>query len=240
MFKFILWINNFFPNNILWKHYWKRFWEREHLIEKEQMGDLAQKSEVKGSERAELIEAIATQSPFDSLLEVACSCGQNFFTLAPMFPDVKFAGIDRDKEAVDEGRLLLERNNISNVQLTVTDARDLSMFEDNSFDVIISCAFMLYIWPDDVESVLKEMFRVAKRKLIIMEQHQVHPEGNQKYIGTYYNFKQSYPGYWLRDYKELFKKHVTEDQIKINKIPNPRFVTEQWDRYASLVEIDVS
>ena len=101
MFKFILWINNIFPNNILskllWKHYWKRFWEREHLIEKEQMGELAQKSEVKGSERAELIEAIASQSPFDSLLEVACSCGQNFFRLAPMFPNVEFAGIDRDK-----------------------------------------------------------------------------------------------------------------------------------------------
>ena len=244
MFKFILWINNIFPNNILckflWKYYWNRFWERERLTEKEQMGVLAEKSEIKGSERAELIEAIASQSPFDSLLEVACSCGQNFFTLAPMFPKVSFSGIDRDKEAVEEGRVLLEKNNISNVELTLTDARDLSMFEDNSFDVVISCAFMLYIWPDDVEPVLKEMFRVAKRKIIIMEQHQVHPEDNQKYIGTYYHFKQSYPGYWLRDYKELFKKYVSVDKIKIKKIPNPRFITEQWDKYASLVEVDVN
>ncbi len=204
------------------------------------MGDLIQKSEVKGSERAELIEAVASQIPFDSLLEVACSSGQNFFTLAPMFPNVEFAGIDRDKKAVDEGRLLLEKNNISNVKLTVTDARDLSMFKENSFDVVMSCAFMLYIWPDDVEPVLKEMFRVAKRKIIVMEQHQVHPDGNRKYIGTYYNFKQSYPGYWLRDYKQLFKKYVSEDKVKIKKIPNPCFVTEQWSEYASLVEVDVS
>jgi len=239
MFKIMLWLNKIFPNNIIWKHYWKRFWEREHEIEKEQMGQFAQESQVKGSERAELIETIAAQSPFESLLEVACSCGQNFFTIAPMFPEVSFSGIDRDKKAVEEGRALLSKNNISNVELAVTDARDLSMYEDNSFDLLISCAFMLYIWPDDVESVLKEMFRVTKRKIIIMEQHQPHPDRNQKYIGTYYNFKQSYPGYWLRDYQELFKKYVDEDRVKIKSIPNPRFITEQWSKYASLIEVDV-
>ena len=239
MFKLFLWLNSVLPNNVLWKHYWKRYWQREWDMEKEQLGALAQDKPILGSERAELIELVAAQYPFDSLLEVACSCGQNFFTLAPMFPQSKFFGIDKDVQAVEEGKKLLNKQNISNVELLITDARDLSMYQNKSFDVVISCAFMLYIWPDDIKSVLNEMFRVAKRKIIVMEQHQVHPESNQEYIGTYYNFKQNVPGYWLRDYKELFKKYVSEDKIKIKKIPRPRFVTEQWNEYASLIEVEV-
>lgn len=206
-------------------------------MEKQHLGDSAPIRPIEGSERAELIEAIVSEHPFDSLLEVACSCGQNFFTLAPIFPEVKFCGIDRDEHAVNEGKRMFA--NQPNVSLAITDARDLSMYQDKSFDLVISCAFFLYVWPDDVAPVLQEMFRVAKRKIILMEQHQPHPEGNKNYIGTYYSFKQKVPGYWLRDYKELFARYVPAEKIKIKKVPAPRFEVEQWQSYASLIEVEL-
>lgn len=220
------------------KYFWKRFWQKEQAMEKHYLGENAPEKPIQGSERAELIEAIVAEYPFSSLLEVACSYGQNFSTIAHLFPDIHFSGIDKDERAINEGRRLFA--NQENVSLAVTDARDLSMFQDKSFDLVVSCAFFLYVWPDDVAPVLSEMFRVAKRKIILMEQHQEHPAGNKSYIGTYYSFKQKVPGYWLRDYKELFSKYVATEKIKIRKIPNPRFEVEQWGRYASLIEVDLS
>lgn len=207
-------------------------------MEKKHLGQNAPKIPIAGSERAELIETIVKEYPFKSILEVACSYGQNFYTLSPLFPDVQFVGIDRDQLVVEEGRKILSSR--PNVSLSATDARDLSMFADKSFDLVVSCAFFLYVWPDDVGPVLSEMFRVAKRKIILMEQHQPHPQDNKNYIGTYYSFKQKVPGYWLRDYQELFARYVGDGKVKIRRVPRARFEVEQWKEFASLIEVELA
>jgi ubiquinone/menaquinone biosynthesis C-methylase UbiE len=219
--------------------YWDSHWRKERELELRELGPRAPQSDIAYSERATILESIVEQYPFESLLEVACSWGQNFFTLSEFFPDTRLVGVDRDEQAIEYGKNLFSSRKVGNISLHVTDARDLSMFEDSSFDVVVSCAFFLYVWPDDVESVLNEMFRVARRKILFMEQHKPNPLGNENYIGTYYNFKQDVPGYWLKDYEALFRHYAPSSKLTLTKVPNPRWPQEQWASYAHLIEVEL-
>jgi ubiquinone/menaquinone biosynthesis C-methylase UbiE len=221
------------------RYFWRVYWAKEREVEKRELGKEAPDGPVLDSERAVLLEKIVDQHPFEALIEVACSWGQNFFTLSEFFPDTPFVGIDRDEEAIAYGRNIFASKGRDNISLHLTDARNLSMFEDKSFDLVVSCAFLLYVWPDDVAPVLREMFRVGRRKIILMEQHKPNPPGNKNYIGTFHNFKLQVPGYWVRDYQELFLQYVEAPKIKLTKVKNPRWPQEQWKDLAHLIEIDL-
>jgi len=246
--RFLLFIQVFLPRFLtkpLWSFFWKNYWQKQRKIELQELGAEASEKIFAGSERAEVLEKIVSEYPFESMLEVACSWGENFYALSELFPsdkfpNMQFAGIDKDEKAIEYGKNLFASRGVKNVSLHLTDARDLSMFEDNSFDIVVSCAFFLYVWPDDVRAVLDEMFRVARKKLIFLEQHKQNPKGNQNYIGTYCNYEGEMPGYWLKDYKSLLSKYLPESQITIQKIENPRWPQERWGEFASLVEVNLN
>lgn len=61
-------------------------------------------------------------------------------------------GVDFSQAAIDLSR----RSNI-----TCADASNMP-FEDGEFDVVFSCAFLEHVSPDHCDDVLKEMYRVGK------------------------------------------------------------------------------
>ncbi len=220
----------------LWQAYWRWFWQREQRQEERELGKPAS-SPIAGSERAVLAECIAAKYPFDSLLDVGCGYGQNFFTIAPQYPHVRFLGIDTDASRIQAGRELLQRRTISHVELSEADARNLSVFPDKCFDVVVSAAFLLLITPEEIEHVIREMLRLAKKSVLLLEQHDEAAEGPMAALGTFVLRSGGDQGYWVRNYRTLLESIVAAADIRIRPIPRPRWELELWKSLAHVIEV---
>ena len=56
-----------------------------------------------------------------------------------------------------------------NVELSVGKADHLDLFEDKSFDIVFTGAALMHIGPDRIKKVIKEILRIAKKALILVE-----------------------------------------------------------------------
>ena len=219
----------------LWAAYWRVFWERERAEEVASVPNPPSEP-IAGSERAILIERIAFSYPFSSLLEVGCSVGQNFFTLATLFPSVQFRGVDVDTNRIAEGNRMLEAQGIHNVSLELGDATALTECPDASVDMVVSCAMFLYLDTAQTKQALAEMLRIAKKKVIIMEQHIADELADREQFVVRPGRSD---GYWLRNYQAALGELDSGLNVQISKIPQPRWPAERWKELAYLIEIDL-
>jgi len=179
-----------------------------------------------------LMDKIDHFSPISSVLEVGCNCGPNLYVAAKRFPSLtKIRGIDINPEAVKIGNDLLKE--FFNVKLSVGKADNLK-FADNSFyDVVFTNAVLVHIGPTKIETIIKEMLRVAKKGVLLMEWHQ---EGADP-LGTRLGNSFINQCRWVRDYRELLKKFVREDQIWLYKIPPEVWPGDDWGKMGYVIEI---
>jgi len=49
----------------------------------------------------------------------------------------------------------------------------------------------------------------------------------------------NYKGLWIRNYKELFKKNINEDQIKVTKITKEMWPEQNWKTVGAFIEVDL-
>ncbi|MBI3930972.1 MAG: class I SAM-dependent methyltransferase [Chloroflexi bacterium] len=183
------------------------------------------------SHRPFLTERIADFSPISSILEIGCNCGPNLYMIAQKFPGIKIQGIDINPLAIQKGKELFAAAGISNVKLSVGKADELSQFPDNSFDVVFTDAVLIYIGRDKIQGIIKEMVRVARKGLILVEQHICKPNNKANHslgIRPY--------GLWQRDYVALLKQFVPEAQIGITKITEDMWADPQWQETGAIIE----
>jgi ubiquinone/menaquinone biosynthesis C-methylase UbiE len=137
--------------------------------------------------------------------------------LAKKFPDAeKIIGIDINPMAVKKGNEWLAQEGISNVKLLEGKADELGQFQDRSFDVVFTDAVLIYIGPDKIKDVMKEMVRVSRRALIFVEWYSEYQREDPQGLGVYCNV------YWKRDYVALLRQFIPnypEDKIHISKFP---------------------
>ena len=144
-----------------------------------------------------LVKTISKYNP-SSILEIGCNCGPNLYLLAKKFPDAEIIGIDINPIAVQKGNEWLAQEDISNVELLEGKADELKQFQDKSFDAVFTDAVLIYIGPDKIKDVMKEMIRIARKALILMEWHSFEPDHKDpKGLGIYYK------SLWKRDYMAL-------------------------------------
>lgn len=179
-----------------------------------------------------LIEKIAAFYPFSSVLEIGCNCGPNLYRLARKFPDTEIVGIDINPDAVRKGNELLAAEGISNVRLLVAKADELGQFQDKSFDVVFTDAVLIYIGPDKIRKVVRDMLRLARKGLVLLERHPFE-----------HNFKDphglgvSYKDLWVRDYTSLLKDLVPEPQISITRVTGDIWKEEGWQETGAIIEV---
>lgn len=70
---------------------------------------------------------------------------------------------------------------ISNVKLLEGKADTLGEFQDKSFDIVFTNALLIYIGPDEIREVVKEMIRITRKALILMELHSFKPQRKDLY-----------------------------------------------------------
>jgi hypothetical protein len=91
-------------------------------------------------------------------------------------------------------------------------------FDDKTLDVVFTDATLIYIGPDKIKKVFKEMRRIAKKAIVIVEQHREGLGWRGKSIG----------GVWVRDYKKLMPSAI------FTKIVN--WGSPNWDKYGYIIE----
>ena len=219
--------------------HWETFWRHEQAEEERELQTTA-KVPLRGSERPTFIEEIARCYPFTSALEVGCGYAQNFHILARQYPNCRFVGVDIDAERVQSGNALFEKKGMKNVTLVEGSVLDLSDFPDDCVDVVLCCALLLFVAPAEVEQAVSEMIRVAKRSIVILEQHRVDESQPKEVADLYAPRDTGRSAYYLRDYRALFERFLPSDQISEVPVSHSRWVIEQWDKYATVFRIDLT
>lgn len=181
------------------------------------------------SHRSFLMERISKFSP-SSVLEIGSNCGPNLYILAKRFPDAEIRGVDINTEAVQKGNEWFAQENISNVELSVGKADDLRQFQDKHFDVVFTDAVLIYVGPDKIERVMKEMLRVACKALIFLEWHDFESSSNP--LGTYV-------GHWKRDYVAVLRKFLPEDRVRVTKLPKELWADQKWQKWGAVIEATI-
>ena len=136
-------------------------------------------------QRSFLVGIISKFNP-SSILEIGCNCGPNLYILAKKFPDAEIIGVDINLMAVQKGNEWLAHEGISNVKLVAGKADELDQFQDKSFDVVFTDAVLIYIGPDRIKEVMKEMVHIARHALILVEWHSFESKKDPHGLGAFY------------------------------------------------------
>ena len=178
-----------------------------------------------------LLDSMASFSPLGSALEIGCNCGPNLRLLSKSFPEARLTGVDINKEAVDQGRQLLVHEGLDNIELFEGMADDLSCFSDACFDVVFTDAVLIYIGPDKIDHTVREMLRVARRGIVLLEWGVETPERDNQGKGEYYK------GLWKRNYTELFRRFAPQARIETTGIPREAWPDSSWHNWGRLVKV---
>lgn len=177
--------------------------------------------------RGFLIKKIANVSQIKSLLEVGCGDGPNLYLLSQKFPEAELFGIDINPWSVENGNEWFKREGVLNIKLSVGKADELETFPDNSFDIVFTDAVLMYVGPDKIRKVVKELVRIARRDLIFVEWHSFN---SQNSIGVYER-------HWKRNYEVLLKELIPQNNVHVFKLPDGGgFKDELWTKYGALIE----
>jgi len=208
-----------------------------------------------------LAEKICRFSP-QSVLEIGCASGPNLYQIAKRFPDAKIRGIDINPMAVQKGNEWFQEEGIYNVKLEVGKAQELSRFADKCFDVVFTDAVLIYIPPEEIKNVAKEMLRISR--VIVLNEWYTFNKWLAFVLNIYCYFRmiaeknllQScrfkgvnctirprspamglFVGHWVRDYRALFGEFVPEEKIHITKLPEKLWDDKGWQRWGAIAEV---
>jgi ubiquinone/menaquinone biosynthesis C-methylase UbiE len=202
------------------------YWKFRHLFDRNWAEDYL--SEEALSNTKFITGEIERRIPFSSLLEVGCASGPNLYGLAKKYPEIKFYGIDISRKAIEVGKKIFAKEKISNIFLSEGKAENLEKFKDKSVDLVFSSAVLIYIGPDKIRQVLKEMVRVAKKKIILFEWNSERAEDSL------------FKAHWVHNYRFLINKFLPPgEKVKITKFPFSKDWSGGWEEFGSIIEVSL-
>lgn len=145
--------------------------------------------------RAIIAEAVAGLQA-ESLLEIGCHCGPNLVRLAKELPGLSCLGLDVNAEAVKAGTDWASAEGLGGrVQLRHGGfPQATAAMDDGCVGVVLSCYTLGYMAPEDLDAVLYECGRLAKRAVILAEPMVLDGTGPQGH-GNVSGYRE-----WVHDY----------------------------------------
>lgn len=169
----------------------------------------------------ELLMMALSSFPWISLWEVGCGPGANLVKLLKNGAGGKqLGGSDVNADAIE-----LARKTFKGGKFHVEPADNL-LLSDESVDVILSDATLIYYGPTKIDKALKEMARVARNHIVLCELH-----SNNWFARQWMRLKR---GYNVYDYKARLEKAGCFD-IKIAKIPADFWPGTPWEDYGYII-----
>lgn len=95
------------------------------------------------------------------VLDVGCGKGFMLFDLIKALPEITIKGVDISEYAIENGKEEVKPF------LSVGNAKDLSQFKDNEFDLVISINTVHNLKLDECKQALKEIERVGKKAFVV-------------------------------------------------------------------------
>ncbi|GAB5442172.1 MAG: lysine methyltransferase [Fuerstiella sp.] len=88
------------------------------------------------------------------VLELGCAAGGNLIPMAASMPEASFVGIDLSQRQIDEGRTLIDRIALPNIELQHRSIADLTA-DDGRFDYIICHGVYSWVPPEVQDAILR-------------------------------------------------------------------------------------
>lgn len=176
--------------------------------------------------RSLLVDVLKAGESFESLLEVGCAAGPNLYCIGSAFPKALLFGTDINGGALRYARRWFKEKKREGVTFFRRKMEDLEDFKDASVDVVLTDAVMIYIGPDKIKKVLDQLFRVARKKIVFVEQHSTQA-------------LHEYRDRWVHNFIELCKPYLKSvDQIKLTKIPQHVWAGH-WGEIGYVIEVSL-
>ena len=161
-----------------------------------------------------LSEILTNNSNIKNVLELGCGQGVNMAYLAKRHPNIKFQGIDLYPS-------LDKRNRKYNISLIRGDYHDLSMFEDNSIDMVYALETMCY--SQNKNQIFKEVNRVLKPNgLFIIYDAYLNKKREDLSEIEEIGAKLVENGYYLNEFEYVgnIEKYISDNNFEVIKIEN--------------------
>lgn len=163
------------------------------------------------------------------VLEVGCGKGQNLIILAEVLPGSTLQGIDISRAVVDLARKELKARSISTVTIGEGGTDSLASVADETFDVVLCDAVLMYLPPAKIFEALRQMLRVARRGVIVGTWHEDIPTSET--IPSHYD-----EGAWIHDYRRVLKD-LGGITVDIRSYPEGAWQDLRWKRYGNIVSL---
>ena len=135
-------------------------------------GGNSKKKRIALTKRRKMLSRFVREWGITSALELGCNNGANLTFLSEHNPSLKLAGLDICERAIKHAKEVEG----CPADLFVGSIYDLSRFEDNSFDMVFTCAVLLHINHDKAKEVMREMVRIARKKVVHLERQTKRPK----------------------------------------------------------------
>ncbi len=201
------------------------FWRFRHFFDRSWVERYISEASISHPHRKLLIDKIAVYSPLSSVLEIGCSSGPNLYLLAKSFPKISLYGIDISTKAIKAGQAFFKQKEMNNVSLILGKFDGIKEFQDKSFDIVFSDAALIYAGPDKIDVIIREMLRIAKKAVVLCEQHTESKPA-------------LYRDRWIHNYKLLFQRFVPLEKIKFTKFSSGLWVGD-WEKFGHIIEVDL-
>jgi len=217
-------------------------WKRRHLVggdDWKSANRLSQKNawvksywdSMSHPHRTLLIDTIGSYRP-SRILEVGSNCGPNLYLLAKRFPKATIKGIDINEASIEAGNTWLKKEDIRNVTLLHRKADQLNSFEEGAFDIVFTDAVLIYVGPDKIKTVARQMLRIAKKALILVEWQCAKGENDPEGLGIYYG------GRWKRNYANLFASLSPKTLVRTKKLSHSDWPDANWSSIGYIIKIN--
>ena len=159
---------------------------------------------------------------FGSVIEIGCGAGYNLHKIKQAFPQVEIGGIDISEDAIETAKKLLPESTAVLETSSVTEM----FLSDLSCDVILSDAVLIYFDPFTIGKVLKEIKRVGRKAVILVE---LHSDNWWERLAVRF-----ISGYNLYNWPKLLTKHGFRD-VEIYKIPENVWPGIPWAKWGHII-----
>lgn len=114
--------------------------------------------------RRDFFQNLVRANELKSVLEVGCNWGQNLALIAPYLPSPWRAwGVD-----INDSALLYGKQRNPKLQLCKASGFNLP-FKDESFDLVFTAGVLIHQKPDEIDSFMQEIIRVARKYVLAIE-----------------------------------------------------------------------
>lgn len=144
-----------------------------------------------------ILDEISKLEPLNKILEIGCNTGPNLIRINEIFPTINLSGLDVSWKCINKAQEYLPT-----AFLRAGDYHNLP-FPDEYVDLILADAVLMYSNPDQIEQAMKEIDRVTKKYVIIIDRWNRSEKGvrNGHVWMRNYSLILRKMGYYVKKYK---------------------------------------